>query len=62
MKITIIVEKTGTGFSARAEHYSAYTTGGSLEELRTNMVESLNLFFEGTGINIIESDLTLVEE
>jgi predicted RNase H-like HicB family nuclease len=48
-KITVKVEKTTTGFSAYADKYSAFTTGRTVEELVTNMVESLNLYFEAEG-------------
>jgi hypothetical protein len=48
-KIEIKVEKTGTGFSAYAEKYAAFTTGGSVGELYANMVDSLNLLFEAEG-------------
>lgn len=45
-KIVIKVEKTGTGYSAYSEKHPAYTTGRTLTELTSNMVESLNLYFE----------------
>lgn len=45
-KIKVKVEKTTTGFSAYAEKYAAFTTGKTVAELITNMVESLNLYFE----------------
>jgi hypothetical protein len=48
-KIVVKVEKTGTGFSAYADKYPAYTTGRTLTELTSNMVESLNLYFEEDG-------------
>ena len=50
-KITIKVEKTKTGFSAQAENYPAFTTGQNSAELVSNMVESLNLYFEDQEIN-----------
>ncbi|HEY5749008.1 MAG TPA: hypothetical protein VIU12_23230 [Chryseolinea sp.] len=45
-KLVVKVEKTGTGFSAYCEKYPAFTTGRTLTELSTNMIESLNLYFE----------------
>jgi len=39
--INVKVEKTKTGFSAYAAKYSAFTTGKTVVELVTNMVESL---------------------
>ena len=54
-KITIIVEKTTTGYSAFAEEYSVYTVGKNLDELKFNILEALNLYFEGSQ-NAITSD------
>lgn len=69
-KIKVKVEKTTTGFSAYAEKYSAFTTGKTVTELVTNMVESLNLYFEEAGAKkvvtpndlLFEVDLTSVFE
>jgi len=58
-KIVIIVERTKTGYSAYAVKYPAYTVGSSLEELRTNIVEALNLHFEDKGKIIDENDLKI---
>lgn len=55
-KIKVKVEKTKTGFSAYAEKYAAFTTGRTVEELQTNMVESLNLLFEEERV-VKKSDL-----
>lgn len=59
MKIEMIVEKTKTGYSAYAEKYPVYTVGNSLEELKSNMLESLNLHFEAQNRTVIESDLKI---
>ena len=59
MKIELIVEKTKTGFSAYAEKYPVYTAGSSLNELKANIVEALNLFFEERGKVITEQDLKI---
>jgi predicted RNase H-like HicB family nuclease len=59
MKIEMIVEKTKTGYSAYAEKYPVYTVGNSLEELKGNMLESLNLHFEAQNRTVIESDLKI---
>lgn len=55
----MIVEKTNTGYSAYAAKYSVYTVGGSLEELKTNIIEALNLQFEKQGKTITEKDLKI---
>lgn len=57
MKIDIIIERTRTGYSAYAEKYPVYTTGKSLEELKSNILEALNLYFDRQGKNIKEDDL-----
>src|SRR5687768_2705804 len=57
-KIKIIVEKTRTGYSAFAEKYAAYTTGGDFPELKRNMLESINLLFDYQGKKMVkENDL-----
>jgi len=60
MKITIIVEKTKTGFSAYAEKYPVYTVGKSLDELKSNILEAVNLLLEKSGKSITEDDLKIV--
>ena len=59
MQIEMIVEKTKTGYSAFANKYPVYTTGGTLEELKANILEAINLFFEGKGKTIAEKDLKI---
>ncbi len=59
MKIKMIVEKTKTGYSAYAEKYPVYTVGTSLEELKANILEALNLHFEKGGKTISEKDLKI---
>jgi predicted RNase H-like HicB family nuclease len=59
MKIEMIVERTKTGYSAYAEKYPVYTVGSSLEELKTNMLEAINLHFEEQGKAITEKDLKI---
>lgn len=56
----IKVERTNTGFSAYTSKYPAYTTGRSAAELISNMVDSLNLYFEDEGIKrpVTREDLT----
>jgi predicted RNase H-like HicB family nuclease len=59
MKIEMIVERTKTGYSAYAEKYSVYTVGKSLEELKNNILEAVNLYLEDTGRTITEDDLRI---
>ncbi len=59
MKIEIIVEKTKTDYSAYAEKYPVYTVGTTLDELKANMLEALNLYFKEQGKTITETDLKI---
>jgi predicted RNase H-like HicB family nuclease len=59
MKIEMIVEKTKTGFSAYAEKYPVYTVGKSLDELKIQMIDALNLYFEKDGRSVTEKDLKI---
>jgi hypothetical protein len=59
MKIEMIVEKTKTGYSAYAAKYAVYTVGKSLEHLKTQMIDALNLYFENEGKAISEKDLKI---
>jgi predicted RNase H-like HicB family nuclease len=60
MKITMIVEKTKTGYSAYAEKYPVYTVGKTLDELKSNILEAVNLFLEKSGKSATENDLKIV--
>ncbi|MFZ4798943.1 MAG: type II toxin-antitoxin system HicB family antitoxin [Bacteroidia bacterium] len=59
MKIEMTVEKTKTGYSAYAEKYPVFTVGSSLEELKSNILEALNLYFEKQGKAVKEQDLKI---
>lgn len=59
MKIEMIVEKTKTGYSAYAEKYPVYTVGKSLVELKVQMVDALNLYFEKENKTIDVKDLKI---
>lgn len=59
-KITLLVEKTETGYSAYAEDYPVYTVGTNLDELKNNILESLNLYFDETKSQITADDLKIV--
>ena len=56
-KIEIMVERTNTGYSAYAQNYPVATTGNDLVELKSNMAEAINLYFEEKGQRITEDDL-----
>ncbi|HEX7585005.1 MAG TPA: XRE family transcriptional regulator [Prolixibacteraceae bacterium] len=58
-KIAIIVEKTETGYSAYSENYPVYTVGSNLDELKNNILEALNLYFEKAEDKVSEFDLKI---
>ena len=60
MKIKMIVEKTRTGYSAYAEKYPVYTAGADLDELKSNIVDAMNLNFEEEGRMVREEDIRIV--
>ncbi|HYV94674.1 MAG TPA: hypothetical protein VE978_23065 [Chitinophagales bacterium] len=45
-KIKIIIEKNRSGYSAYAKDFTVATTCKTMEKLRANMLEALNLYFE----------------
>jgi len=59
MKVSVIIERTGTGYSAFAEKYPVYTVGSDLPELKANVLEAMNLYLEDSGKRITEDDLQL---
>lgn len=59
MKIEMIAGKTKTGYFAYAEKYAVYTAGKTVEELKSNILEALNLYFEKEGKTISEKDLKI---
>ncbi len=58
-KIEIIIERTKSGFSAYAKKYPVYTVGSDLAELKENILEAINLYFEEEGKIITEADLKI---
>jgi transcriptional regulator with XRE-family HTH domain len=58
-KINVTVEKTNTGYSAGADKYPVYTSGDTLYEIKTNMVEALNLHFNKKRLTESNIQLTL---
>ncbi len=60
MKIEMIVEKTRTGYSAYAEKFPVYTVGKSLEELKSNILEALNLYLDRKEKEVTEEDLRIM--
>ena len=59
-KITIIIEKTGTGFSAYSEEYAIFTTAKTIPELIGNVIEASNLYFEEQGELITQDNINFL--
>ena len=59
--IKVIIEKTATGYSAYADKYPVFTTGGDVVELLKNIVEALNFYFKETNetITVAKKNLDL---
>lgn len=51
-KVTVVVEKTDTGFSAFTLNYPVFTTGKNFSELKENITEALGLYFEDDGVKV----------
>ncbi len=45
-KVAFVVEKTDTGFSAYAEEFPVFSVGGNMHDLRKNMLDAINTWFE----------------
>lgn len=58
-KITVIIEKTKTGFSAYAPDYPVATTGNTIIELQKHILEVLNFYFEDHGYEVTKSNIAL---
>ena len=56
-KITIIVEKTDSGFSAYSEKYPIYTTGKTVSDLIDNAYEAVNFYFEDQSMQVSHENL-----
>lgn len=57
IKITMVVEKTDTGFSAYSEKDSIFTTGNTIPELMNNAFEAAELFYEEEDIQLTHGDV-----
>ena len=56
-KITLIVEKTDTGFSAYAENYPIYTTGKTIPELINNAFDACSFYFEEQSLKLTHENI-----
>jgi predicted RNase H-like HicB family nuclease len=56
-KITLIVEKTNTGFSAYSDNYPIFTTGQSIRELINSAYEATEFYFEEENVKVEPNDI-----
>jgi len=56
-KIKVIIEKTGTGFSAYAEKHPIFTSGHTISELLNNIIEALDLYYEDQKIAVSSKNI-----
>lgn len=56
-KIRLVVEKTDTGFSTYCKDYPVYTTGHSFTELRSHVVEAMNLYLLDQSAQVTEANM-----
>ena len=59
-KIEMVVEKTNTGYSAYSSQFAVCTTGGDMVELKSNILEALNLYFSEEERIITEEDFRII--
>ena len=48
-RVTFKVAKTNTGYSALAEGYPVLTVGDNMDDLKKNMTDAINSYFEDEG-------------
>ncbi len=58
-KIDITVEKTETGYSAYSDELGVYSTAVDISTLYSDLVESLNLYYEDAGYKVSVENLKL---
>lgn len=59
-KVVFIVEKTNTGYSAFAQDYPVYTVGESIVDVRKNILDAINTWFEHKNLpEITEGQIEL---
>lgn len=58
-KIVFVVEKTNTGYSAYADNFERFpvsTTGDNVSELRKNILDAVNLYFDEVDQKHVKDD------
>ena len=59
-KITIIIERTKTGFSAYSADHGIFTTAATIPELIGNTIEAANLYFDEQNLIITRKDIKFI--
>ncbi|KAB2807368.1 helix-turn-helix domain-containing protein [Phaeocystidibacter luteus] len=57
MTVTLIVEKTDTGFSAYSQDTAIFTTAQTVPELINNSYEAANLYYEDENVELGPGDI-----
>lgn len=57
---SFIAEWTNTGFSAYSKEHPVVTTGETLQELKRNIVEAMNLLLEDDGVSVTSEDILTI--
>ena len=55
----MIIERTNTGYCAYATKYLVYTEGSNFPEIKRNMIEASNLYFDDLNKTVTASDLKI---
>ena len=58
-KIDITVEITSTGYSAFANDLPVYTTGKTMEDVKNNLTDALNLYYDDLGYRVSHDNLKI---
>jgi predicted RNase H-like HicB family nuclease len=58
-KIDITVEITSTGYSAFAHDVPVFSTGKTLEDIKNNLTDALNLYYEDLGYRVSQDNLKI---
>lgn len=58
--VTVVKEDTGYSASATVSSQSIFTDGETFDELKSNMLDAVNLSFEGSGLTYDSDELKFI--
>lgn len=58
--LNVVIEKTSTGYSAYTKRYTIVSTGKTIEEVKKNIVEAINYYFELTEFVDAEKQINYI--